>query len=102
MREDREEDPLLEAIAQPLGVVPAPLEDAVEPAALTRGVLLEGGSAEEQPPVPERLVRVGLARDIERLDQIDLVEVCRASMSLAAVEPPEAPFVTIAQSACPS
>jgi len=40
VREDRDEDPLLEAIAQPLGVIPAPLEDAVEPAALSRGVLL--------------------------------------------------------------
>ena len=91
MREDRDEDPFLEPIAQPLGVVPAPLEDAVEPAALPRSVFLEGSRAEEQPPVPERLVRVGIARDVQRLDQIDLVEVRRTSMSLAAVEPPEPP-----------
>ena len=91
VREDREEDAVLEPVAQPLGVVPAALEDrhrASSPAR-PRPLGAEGFRAEEQPPVAEGFVGVGVARGRERLDQIDLVEVRGACMGLAAVEPPQ-------------
>ena len=89
VRKDREEDAVLEPVAQPLGVVAAALQDVVEPAALPSASASEGGGAEEQPPVAERFVRVGVAGGGQRLDQIDLVEVRGPGMGLAAVEPPE-------------
>ena len=90
MREDREEDAILEPVAQALGVFPAAEQDVVEPAALALGLSArEGGGAQEQPPVPERFVRIGVARCGQRLDQIDFVEVRGSCMGLAAVEPPQ-------------
>ena len=54
-----------------------------------RPVGLEGGGPQEQPPVAEGLVGVGVAGSGQRLDQIDLVEVRGPGMGLAAVEPPQ-------------
>ena len=53
------------------------------------GHRLEGGGAQEQPPVAEGFVRVGVAGCGQRLDQIDLVEVRGPCVGLAAVESPQ-------------
>jgi hypothetical protein len=99
--EDFDEDTVLQPFADLLGIVAASLGHGVEPTALwcsrlgcgscrrdtrtTRGECL---GAEEQPPVAECLVGVGVARGHQRLGQIDLIEIGRPGMGVPAVEPP--------------
>ncbi len=83
------EDALLEPLAQLFRVIAASFGDRIKPAVLVlAGGRSEGRSAEEQPPVTEGFVRVGLARGDQGLGQIDLVKVGRPRMGVAAVEPP--------------
>jgi hypothetical protein len=67
MREDREKDAILQPVAQALGIFPTAEQDVIEPAALALGLGLEGGGAQEQPPVAEGFVRVGVAGGSQRL-----------------------------------
>ena len=91
MREDRLENAVLQPLTQPLRVVAASLDDSVEPT--TRGLhfgRLKRLPAEEEPPVSEGLIRVGIAGTGQGLDEVHLVEVCRSGVGLPAVESPQA------------
>ena len=88
VRKDREEDAVLEPFAEPLGVLAAAAKDDIEPAPFGLGHRLEGVGPEEQPPVAEGFVGVGVAGGGERLDEIDLVEVRGPCVGLAAVKSP--------------
>src|SRR5207245_2756717 len=91
VREDRQEDAVLQAFTQAPGVLSAAPENDIEPARWDFGIRSEGFGTEKQPPVPEGLVRVSVARRRKRLDKIDLVEVRGSRVRLATIESPQPP-----------
>ena len=96
VREDRDEDAVLQPFAQLLGILAASLGQRVSsqhrcassPVPRFQWARGERRGAEEQPPVAECLVGVGVARGHKRLGQIDLIEVGRPGMGVPAIEPP--------------